>query len=106
MAGHFEEEEQGVVTRPKADRKVAKPPMWKVLLHNDDYTTRDFVVWILQGIFHRSEADAVAIMMHVHQSGVGLAGVYTHDVAETKVEQVRALAKKNEFPLLCTMEPE
>ncbi|HEY0839127.1 MAG TPA: ATP-dependent Clp protease adapter ClpS [Vulgatibacter sp.] len=106
MAGHFDEEGQGVATRPKAERKVARPPMWKVLLHNDDYTTRDFVVWILQGIFHRSESDAVAIMLHVHENGVGLAGVYTHDVAETKVEQVRDLARKNEFPLLCTMEPD
>lgn len=80
--------------------------MWKVILHNDDYTTREFVVHVLRGVFHRSEAEAVSIMLHVHQSGLGIAGIYPHDVAETKVERVRSLAKENEFPLLCTMEPE
>ncbi|AKU92389.1 ATP-dependent Clp protease adapter ClpS [Vulgatibacter incomptus] len=106
MAGRFEDEEQGVVTRPKNERKLARPPMWKVLIHNDDYTTREFVVWVLEGVFRHSEADATQIMLHVHNRGMGVAGVYPHDVAETKVEKVRALAKENEFPLLCTMEPE
>lgn len=107
MPGRFEDDEQGLVQiRPEADRKLAKPRLWKVLLHNDDYTTRDFVVEILQQVFRKSEAEAVTIMLHVHQKGVGVAGVYPYDVAETKVETVRALARKREFPLLCTMEPE
>jgi len=106
MPGNFERDELGVAIRPKAEKKLAKPRLWKVLLHNDDYTTRDFVVEILQRIFHKSEAEAVTIMLHVHRKGVGVAGVYPYDVAETKVETVRNLARKNEFPLLCTMEPE
>lgn len=106
MPRQFPDEDVGVITRPKAEKKLAKPPMWKVLLHNDDYTTREFVVWILQGVFLRSESEAVAIMLHVHNNGVGVAGVYTHDVAETKVEKVKALAKEHQYPLLCTMEPE
>lgn len=106
MPRRFEDEDVGVITRTKTEKKLAKPPMWKVLLHNDDYTTREFVVWILQGVFHKSESDAVAIMLHVHTSGVGVAGVFTHDVAETKVEKVKALAKEHQYPLLCTMEPE
>ncbi len=105
MPGSRDEGDVKVAIRPKAERKLARPPMWKVMLHNDDYTTRDFVVEILRGIFHRSEADAVAIMLHVHNNGVGLAGIYPHDVAETKVARVKDLAKINEFPLLCTMEP-
>ncbi|WP_373047867.1 ATP-dependent Clp protease adapter ClpS [Vulgatibacter sp.] len=102
------EDDTGVITRtlPKTKKKLAKPPMWKVLLHNDDYTTREFVVFILQGVFHRTESEAVAIMLHVHNNGVGVAGVYTRDVAETKVEKVKALAKEHQYPLLCTMEPE
>lgn len=108
MPGHFEDGDPGVgvKTRPEAEKKLAEPRMWRVLLHNDDYTTQDFVVWILQSIFRKSEAEAVTIMLHVHQKGVGVAGVYPHDVAETKVETVRALARQHEFPLLCTMEPE
>lgn len=108
MPRKFEDDDVGVVTRtrPESKKKLAKPPMWKVLLHNDDYTTREFVVFILEGIFHKSGSDAVAIMLHVHNNGVGVAGVYTRDVAETKVEQVKALAKEHQYPLLCTMEPE
>ena len=106
MPGPWEDEDVSVITRTKSEKKLAKPPMWKVLLHNDDYTTREFVVFILQGVFHRSESDAVAIMLHVHNNGVGVAGVYTRDVAETKVEKVKSLAKQYQYPLLCTMEPE
>lgn len=108
MPRKFEDDDVGVVTRTRTEskKKLAKPPMWKVLLHNDDYTTREFVVFILEGIFHKSGSDAVAIMLHVHNNGVGVAGVYTRDVAETKVEQVKALAKEHQYPLLCTMEPE
>ena len=97
-------EEPGVVTKTRTERKLQKPKMYKVLLHNDDYTTMDFVVYILQTIFHRSEIDAVRIMLHVHKNGVGVAGVYTYEVAETRVAQVEALARGNEFPLRCSIE--
>ncbi len=78
--------------------------MFKVLLHNDDYTTMEFVVYILQAIFHRSDIDAVQIMLHVHKNGIGVAGVYTYEVAETRVAQVETLARQNEFPLRCSIE--
>jgi len=80
--------------------------MWRVLLHNDDYTTQDFVVWVLESIFHKPHAEAFAIMLSVHQSGLGVAGVFTRDVAETKVKATERLAEEHEFPLLATMEPE
>ena len=86
--------------------RTKKPPMYKVLLHNDDYTTREFVVWVLQTVFHKNESDAVAIMSHVHNNGIGVAGVYTFEVAEMKVEKVGHLARASEYPLLCTMEEE
>lgn len=94
------------VAEPKTrtDRKVQKPRMYKVLLLNDDYTTMEFVVYVLQSVFHRSESDAVQIMLHVHKNGAGVAGVYTREVAETKVAQVDALARDHEFPLRCTIE--
>ena len=80
--------------------------MWRVLLHNDDYTTQEFVVYILETVFNKPQTEAFAIMMRVHQSGLGIAGIYTRDVAETKVKAARQLAEQNEFPLLVTMEPE
>jgi ATP-dependent Clp protease adaptor protein ClpS len=98
------DEGPSVVTKTRTERKLEKPKMYKVLLHNDDYTTMEFVVYILQSIFHRSEADAVQIMLHVHRNGVGVAGVYTHEIAETRVVQVETLAKQNEFPLRSSME--
>lgn len=85
--------------------RTKKPPMFKVLLHNDDYTTREFVVWVLTSVFHKNEADAVTIMNHVHNHGVGVAGVYTFEVAETKVGKTLALAKAHEYPLQMTIEP-
>ena len=85
--------------------RTKKPPMYKVLLHNDDYTTREFVVWVLQGVFHKSEDEAVAIMSHVHNNGVGIAGVYTFEVAETKVTKTMSLAKAQQFPLQLSIEP-
>ena len=95
-----------VVPKAKSAKKVAKPPLFKVLLHNDDYTTMEFVVEILQTVFHHDPARATRIMLHVHQRGVGVAGTYPRDVAETKAEKVMALARAAEFPLLCTVEPE
>lgn len=96
--------ESVAVPEVRTARKVQKPHMFKVLLHNDDYTTMEFVVYVLQAVFHRSESDAVQIMLHVHKNGLGVAGVYTREVAETKVAQVESLARDNEFPLRCTME--
>jgi ATP-dependent Clp protease adaptor protein ClpS len=75
-------------------------------LHNDNYTTREFVVAVLQEVFRKSESDAVQIMLHVHHHGIGVAGVYTYEVAETKIRTVEALARQNEFPLRLSMEPE
>ncbi len=97
-----EDRESGVVTETR--KKLKQPPMYRVLLHNDDYTTREFVVLILQGLFHKSETEATQIMLHVHHNGVGTAGVFPFEVAETKVEKVTALARKYEFPLKCTLE--
>src|ERR671926_1482689 len=85
--------------------RTKKPPLYKVLLHNDDYTTKEFVVWVLQNVFHKSEGDAVAIMSHVHNNGVGVAGVYTFEVAETKVTKTQHLAKAQQFPLQLSIEP-
>jgi ATP-dependent Clp protease adaptor protein ClpS len=96
--------EEGVVVESRAS--VKKPPLYRVLLHNDDYTTMPFVVFVLQNIFQHNEADALRIMLQVHRQGVGVAGIYTHEIAETKVTQTTDLARANEFPLLCTMEPE
>ena len=98
------DDEAGVITERRTERKLKKPKMYKVLLHNDDYTTMEFVVFVLQGIFHRSEADAVQIMLHVHKNGIGVAGVYTYEIAETRIAQVEALARQHEFPLRCSME--
>jgi ATP-dependent Clp protease adaptor protein ClpS len=85
--------------------RTKKPPMFKVLLHNDDYTTREFVVWVLQTVFHKTDDEAVAIMSHVHNNGVGVAGIYTYEVAETKVTKTMHLAKAQQYPLQLTIEP-
>jgi len=95
-----------VLTEPKTRQKLKRPPLYKVLLHNDNYTTREFVVAVLREVFHKSENDAVQIMLHVHYNGTGVAGVYTFDVAETKIRAVEKLARENEFPLRLSMEPE
>jgi ATP-dependent Clp protease adaptor protein ClpS len=94
----------GVAVESRTKPKLKKPRMYKVLLHNDDYTTMEFVVYVLQGIFHHSEADAMQIMLHVHKNGIGVAGVYTREVAETRIAQVEALARRHEYPLRCSMD--
>jgi ATP-dependent Clp protease adaptor protein ClpS len=94
------------LTDSRSDQKLERPRMWRVLLHNDDYTTQDFVVWVLETVFHKPTAEAFDIMLSVHRSGMGLAGIYTHDVAETKLKTTRQLAEEHEFPLLVTMEPD
>jgi len=96
----------GTAVLPQTQQKVKHPPLWKVLLHNDDYTTRDFVVFVLQTVFHLAEPEAVRIMLHVHRNGVGVAGVFTREIAETKAARTEMLARQNEFPLRATIEPE
>lgn len=86
--------------------QVKKPDMFKVLLLNDDYTTMDFVIEVLESVFHKPPAEAYRIMMAVHTQGKGLCGVYPHEVAETKVASVVERARSNGFPLLAAMEPE
>lgn len=94
----------GIATETK--KRVEKPPRFKVLLHNDDYTSMEFVVMILKSVFHKTDEVAFQIMMAVHQSGVGVAGVYSFEIAEAKVNRATELARANEFPLLCTLEEE
>jgi ATP-dependent Clp protease adaptor protein ClpS len=90
----------------KSKEKLEKPRLFKVLLHNDDFTTMEFVVYVLQNVFGHTEASAVRIMLSVHTEGLGVAGVYTYEVAETKAEHVMQLARAHEYPLLCTVEEE
>lgn len=98
------EHDGAVVEETESKTKQERPPLYKVLLHNDDFTTMEFVVFILQTVFSHGESDAVRIMLNVHREGIGLAGVYTYEVAEMKVDKVTSIAQANEFPLLCTME--
>ena len=92
----------GVITKPK--EKTKKPSPYKVLLLNDDYTPMEFVVDVLERFFRMSREEATQIMLHVHRRGVGICGVYTYEVAETKVNQVVDFARENQHPLQCTME--
>lgn len=96
----------GTITKVKPEKKLKRPRLYRVLLHNDDYTTREFVVHVLQLVFHLGEQDSIRVMLHVHHNGVGVAGVFTREVAETKIQRVEQLAKEQEFPLRLTMEPE
>ncbi len=96
--------ELGVATQAKPRTK--KPSMYRVLLLNDDYTPMEFVVLILEHFFQKSREEATRIMLHVHNYGVGVCGVYPYEVAETKVSQVMDLARRSEHPLQCTMERE
>jgi ATP-dependent Clp protease adaptor protein ClpS len=93
-------------TLVKTEKEVKEPPMYKVFLHNDDYTTMEFVVEILLHVFNKSVEDSTAIMLNVHRKGIGLCGIYTHEVSETKMDMVHTLAQEHGFPLKCTMERE
>jgi len=95
---------EGSRTLPKKDEKLEEPKDYTVVLLNDDYTTRDFVVEILMAIFHKNREEATKIMMNVHRKGRGAVGIYTLDIALTKVSQVHSLAQKYEFPLRCVVE--
>ncbi len=100
-------EDGAVITEEVTDveTRLKRPRPYHVILHNDDYTTREFVVEVLCHIFHRSEAESVNIMLEVHTKGQGIAGTYAFEVAETKVKEVEALAHAQEFPLKLSLEP-
>lgn len=99
-----EELDDNVIVEKRSEKKA--PKMWKVLLHNDDFTTMEFVVAVLTIVFHHNEADAHRIMLHVHQRGVGIAGLFPFETAEAKSARVMDLARENDFPLICSIEPE
>jgi ATP-dependent Clp protease adaptor protein ClpS len=88
----------------ESEEKTEEPSLFKVLLHNDDYTTMDFVVHVLETIFNMPEDQAIRVMLNVHVKGIGIAGIYTYEVAEMKVAKTTAMAREQEFPLLCTIE--
>jgi len=90
--------------RTKEQTKTKKPALYKCILLNDDYTPMEFVVEILKQVFHKPHAEATRIMLHVHQNGMGVAGVYPYEIAETKVREVEELARESQFPLKCVME--
>lgn len=96
--------EESVTSDTEED--VKEPPLYKVLLHNDDYTSMEFVVEVLMHVFNKPIAEATGIMLNVHKQGTGLCGHYPYDVAETKVETVHLLARERGFPLKCSMEEE
>lgn len=103
--GETDKKRQGEVLE-ETRKKSQTPKLYKVLLHNDDYTTMEFVVMILESIFNKSPAEAFRVMMNVHTGGIGIAGVYTHEVAETKVAMTHDAAKEAGHPLRCSIEPE
>jgi ATP-dependent Clp protease adaptor protein ClpS len=103
---HKNDHDADVVTESKTREAVKRPPLYKVLLHNDNYTTREFVVDVLRTVFHHSETDATRIMLYVHHQGVGVAGVYPYEIAEMKARKTEELARQHEFPLRLTLEPE
>lgn len=102
--GTDDQQQTGLLLKPKP--KTKKPSMYKVLLLNDDYTPMEFVVHILERFFNKNRQEATDVMLHVHRRGVGICGIFTYEVAETKVAQVMDFARANEQPLQCTMEKE
>jgi ATP-dependent Clp protease adaptor protein ClpS len=90
----------------ESETKLEKPKLFKVLLHNDDFTTMEFVVFVLKQVFMRSDMESVVIMLKVHNEGVGVAGIYPFEVAQMKAEKAMNLARAREYPLLCTVEEE
>ncbi len=101
--GDFEEQTDGdILTKQEIETK--EPPMFKVILLNDDYTTMEFVILVLQSVFRKQAEEAQSVMISVHEKGAGVAGVYTKEIAETKVATVHHLATQNEYPLKCSME--
>ncbi len=102
--GQDERRQTGILLKPRP--KTKKPSMYRVLLLNDDYTPMEFVVHVLERFFNKTRQEATDIMLHVHRRGVGVCGIYTYEVAETKVAQVMDFARASEQPLQCTMEKE
>ena len=90
----------------ESETRLEKPKLYKVILHNDDFTTMEFVIFILKHVFMRSDAEAVTIMLKVHNEGIGVAGVYPFEVASMKAEKAMNLSRAHEYPLLCTVEEE
>jgi ATP-dependent Clp protease adaptor protein ClpS len=103
-----DEEQDGLVTerRTRTRAKTRRPPMYRVILLNDDYTPMEFVVDLLKSVFHKPHTEATRIMLWVHQNGMGVAGVYPHEIAETKTRAVEELAREAQYPLKCVMEKE
>lgn len=99
-------DEGGTGVLPEKKTRLEKPKLFKVILHNDDFTTMDFVVFVLEYVFSRSEAEAVTVMLSVHNSGKGVAGIYPYEIANMKSQKAMNLAKSREYPLLCTVEEE
>ena len=104
MGGHRPDQQEDTIT--DVEEKTAEPPNYKVLLHNDDYTTKAFVVDILTLVFNKSLEEATRLMWYVHKNGVGVCGIYPLEVAETKVAQVTELARENGYPLKLSLEAE
>ena len=101
----LEFEDDGAVMT-ESETRLEKPPLYKVILHNDDFTTMEFVVFILNQVFLRSNDEAFAIMLKVHHEGIGIAGIYSFEIANMKAEKAMNLARAHEYPLLCTVEEE
>jgi ATP-dependent Clp protease adaptor protein ClpS len=104
MGGDLPVRQEDTIT--DIDEETAEPPNFKVLLHNDDYTTKAFVVEILLSIFNKSPEEATRLMWYTHKNGVGVCGIYPYELAETKIKQVKKLARDNGFPLKLTLEEE
>mgnify|MGYP003557757189 FL=1 len=105
MSDKLTQQNDGLVVQ-EARPQIKKPPLYKVILLNDDYTPMEFVVRVLERYFHKSREEATRIMLQVHQKGLGICGVFTREVAETKVRQVMLYAAESQHPLQCSMEPE
>ncbi|MDQ5984777.1 MAG: ATP-dependent Clp protease adapter protein ClpS [Syntrophus sp. SKADARSKE-3] len=101
MAGHHQYDRDFA---PESETDIAEPSMYRVILHNDHYTTMDFVVEVLRNIFHKTASEATKIMLDVHERGHGVCGIYTYDMAVTKVSRVHQMAKMRSFPLKCSYE--
>ena len=102
----FPDRDGGGEVMTESEIKLEKPKLYKVLLHNDDFTTMEFVVFVLQYVFMRDEAEAFTIMLKVHNEGLGIAGIYPYEIANMKADKAINLAKAREYPLLCTVEEE
>ena len=106
MPSYDQEHDEAVITKKESKVENEEPPRYKVLLHNDDFTTMDFVIFVLMSVFQHPYPDAWRLMYQVHFEGIALAGIYPFEIAETKVAKVTQLAREYEYPFLCTMEEE